>query len=99
MSESGPERAPSERLTVEEAMAIRVRTGAYASFEERRKETITPGTSADVWVLGWDPRTVEPAAIDQVTVLVPYVGVNAAYEASPSLGKQHSRTFSSWEAR
>ncbi|HEV2036774.1 MAG TPA: amidohydrolase [Candidatus Dormibacteraeota bacterium] len=81
MTASGVEYAPRERLTVEEAIAIYTRAGAYASFDERRKGTITPGKLADFAVLDSDPRRVEPAAIDQVRVLATYVGGEAAYEA------------------
>jgi predicted amidohydrolase YtcJ len=78
---SGQDYAPGERLTVEEAIALYTRSGAYASFDEHRKGTLTPGKLADLVVLETDPRTVAPEAIDQVRVLATFIGGEAVYEA------------------
>jgi predicted amidohydrolase YtcJ len=83
---SGQDYAPGERLTVEEAIALYTRAGAYASFDEHRKGTLTPGKLADLVVLETDPRTVAPETIDQVRVLATFIGGEAVYEAPIAAG-------------
>jgi predicted amidohydrolase YtcJ len=78
---SGADFAPGERISVEEAISLYTRAGAYAAFEERIKGTITAGKLADFAVLGADPRTVDPEAIDQIPVLATIRGGEVVYEA------------------
>jgi hypothetical protein len=78
---SGVDFAPGERITVEQAIALYTRAGAYASFEEDLKGTITPGKLADLAVLGADPRAVDPETLDQVPVLATIRGGEFVYEA------------------
>lgn len=78
---SGAPYAPGERLSVEEAIGLYTRAGAYASFDEHRKGTLTPGKLADLVVLDSDPRRVEPAAISQVRVLATFIGGDLVHEA------------------
>ena len=47
-----------QRLTVEQVLPLMTRAGAYATFEEDRKGTVTAGKLADLVVLDDDPRTV-----------------------------------------
>ncbi len=47
---------PNQRITVDEALRICTRNGAYASFEEELKGTIAPGKLADFVLLERDPR-------------------------------------------
>ncbi|MBI3667283.1 MAG: amidohydrolase [Acidobacteria bacterium] len=46
---------PRQRITVEEAIRVGTLHGAYASFEENQKGSITEGKLADLVVLGRDP--------------------------------------------
>ncbi len=46
----------NQRVTVEEAIKVWTLDGAYATFEERSKGSITPGKLADFAVLRKDPR-------------------------------------------
>jgi predicted amidohydrolase YtcJ len=78
---SGAEYAPGEALAVEEAIALYTRAGAYASFDEARKGTVTPGKLADLAILGADPRSVESDEIDRITVLATISGGRLVYEA------------------
>lgn len=78
---NGTEFAPNEAISVEEAIALYTRAGAYASFDEHRKGTITPGKLADFAVLGADPRAVDPNTIDQIPVLATISGGRTVYEA------------------
>jgi predicted amidohydrolase YtcJ len=45
----------NQKITVEEAIRIGTMHGAYASFEENVKGSLTPGKCADLVVLGRDP--------------------------------------------
>jgi predicted amidohydrolase YtcJ len=78
---SGADYAPGERISVEQAIALYTSSGAYASFEEDHKGTITPGKLADFAVLGADPRTVDPESLDQIPVLATILGGALVYEA------------------
>jgi predicted amidohydrolase YtcJ len=73
--------APGERISVEQAIALYTRAGAYASFEENLKGTISSGKLADFAVLGGDPRAVEPETLDQIPVLATIRGGEMVYEA------------------
>jgi predicted amidohydrolase YtcJ len=78
---AGEEFAPGEELGVEEAISLYTRAAAYASFDEDRKGTLTPGKLADLVVLADDPRRLEPEAIGQVRVLATFIDGDMAYEA------------------
>jgi hypothetical protein len=78
---SGRDFAPEERLTVEEALRIYTRNGAYAAFDEKIKGTITPGKYGDFAVLGSDPRVVPADEIAQIPVLATVRGGEFVYEA------------------
>jgi predicted amidohydrolase YtcJ len=78
---SGADYAPGERISVEEAIGLYTRSGAYASFEEDLKGTITSGKLADFAVLGADPRTVDPETLDTIPVLATILGGVLVYEA------------------
>ena len=56
------------------------KNGAYASFEENIKGTITPGKLADFIIVDADPYAVEPAALKDISVLRTYLGGEITYE-------------------
>jgi len=70
-----------QKVTVEEALRIGTLHGAYASFEERRKGSITPGKLADLVVLGRDPAKVDPGTILQIKVERTMTGGRWVYES------------------
>jgi predicted amidohydrolase YtcJ len=76
----------AQRLTVEQALPLMTRGGAYATLEEDRKGTITPGKLADLVMLDDDPRTVQPARLGDVRVLMTMIGGRAAYCAPGAEG-------------
>ena len=78
---SGADFAPGERISVEQAIALYTSSGAYASFEEDLKGTISPGKLADFAVLGEDPRAVDPETLDRLPVLATIRGGEIVYEA------------------
>ena len=64
---------PAQRLTVEEALRCYTLGGAYASFEEELKGSLTPGKLADLVVLSADPFE-HPEEIEEVQVKMTLVG-------------------------
>ncbi len=81
---TGTEFAPAEAISVEQAIALYTSAGAFASFDEQRKGTITPGKLADFAILGADPRTVPADEIDQIPVLGTISGGKLVYESALS---------------
>jgi predicted amidohydrolase YtcJ len=61
--------APQEALTVGQALHAYTAGSAYASFEEDRKGTLSPGRLADFVVLGSDVTTVERDGIGETLVV------------------------------
>lgn len=76
----GASYAPAEALTVEEALRIYTRNGAYAAFDEHKKGTVTVGKYADFAVLGADPRTVPPDEIAAIGVVATMRGGEFVHE-------------------
>lgn len=71
----------NQRVTVEEAIRINTLNGAYASFEEDIKGSITPGKLADYVVLAEDPHSVAAEHIKDIKIVQTVTGGNAVYEA------------------
>jgi predicted amidohydrolase YtcJ len=71
----------NQRITVEEALKICTIHGAYASFEEDLKGSLSPGKLADWVVLKGDPATTDPEAIKRIPVVATYLGGKATFEA------------------
>ena len=58
--------------------------GAYASFEEDEKGSITTGKLADFVVLSRDPRTEPAESISSIQVEQSFVGGVKRFERLPS---------------
>lgn len=71
----------NQRITVDEALRINTMHGAYASFEEHLKGSITAGKLADFVVLADDLHTVDPEKIKDVKIVRTVVGGKTVYEA------------------
>ena len=71
---------PSQRITVAEAMRICTMGGAYASFEEDIKGSVTVGKLADFAVLAADPHDTDPDAIKEIPVLRTVAGGRVTWE-------------------
>jgi predicted amidohydrolase YtcJ len=78
---AGREWGLNQRVSIEEAIRICTSNGAYASFEERNKGTITPGKLADFVLLAEDPLAVEPSRLKDVRIVSTFVGGRLMYEA------------------
>jgi len=61
---------PEQKITVAEAIRAYTMGSAYASFDEKIKGSIEPGKLTDFAVLSADILTIDPAAIDQVKVVM-----------------------------
>jgi predicted amidohydrolase YtcJ len=72
---------PSQRISVAEAMRICTMNGAYASFEENIKGSLTPGKLADIVILDSDPHNVDPDSIVDIKVLQTILGGRTTYES------------------
>jgi predicted amidohydrolase YtcJ len=72
---------PENRISVEAALRHFTRDGAYASFEEKEKGTLTPGKLADFVVLSQDILTAAPEQILKTQVLLTVMGGRETYRA------------------
>jgi predicted amidohydrolase YtcJ len=71
---------PRQRVPVEEAIRVGTLHGAYASFEENEKGSLSPGKLADLVVLGQDPTEVDPFALIDIPIERTMVGGRWVYE-------------------
>lgn len=71
----------NQRITVAEAIRVNTLNGAYASFEERSKGSISEGKLADFVVLSDDPHTVNAERIKDIRIVRTVVGGATTYEA------------------
>jgi predicted amidohydrolase YtcJ len=71
---------PSQRVTVDDALKICTVNGAYASFEEDEKGSISAGKLADFVVLAEDPHDVDPDRIKEIQVVRTVVGGKTVHE-------------------
>jgi predicted amidohydrolase YtcJ len=78
---SGVLRGENQRISVDEAIKVWTLDGAYATFEENIKGSITPGKLADFVVLEKDPRTVPPDTIKDIVLEATYLGGEKVYAA------------------
>jgi predicted amidohydrolase YtcJ len=71
---------PNQRVSVDEALQIATINGAYASYEENVKGSISVGKYADFVVLEKDPHLVDPDQIKNIRVMRTVVGGRTAHE-------------------
>ena len=70
---------PNQRITIDQAMRICTLNGAYASFEENIKGSITAGKLADFVILADDPHDVDPDNIKNIEIVRTVVGGTTMY--------------------
>jgi predicted amidohydrolase YtcJ len=78
----GREWGPNQKVTLDEALKIATVNGAYASYEEKTKGSITTGKYADFVVLEKDPHDVDPSAIKDIRVVHTVVGGTMAHSVA-----------------
>lgn len=71
----------SQKITIEEALRVCTVNGAYASFEEDRKGSLSPGKLADFVLLERDPAETDPDALKDIGIVATYLGGRATYQA------------------
>jgi len=69
----------NQRVTIAEALRIGTLHGAYASYEEHVKGSITAGKYADFVLLDQDPHAVDPFKLKDVRVMRTVVAGRTAY--------------------
>ncbi|MBI4305747.1 MAG: amidohydrolase [Chloroflexi bacterium] len=72
---------PEHAVTLDEALAMYTWRGAYATFEEKVKGTLSAGKLADIVVVGDDPRKVPPEELDRIPVQMTIMGGEVVYKA------------------
>jgi predicted amidohydrolase YtcJ len=72
---------PSQKITVDQAIKCSTINGAYHTFEESIKGSITAGKLADFVVFADDMHTIDPDKIKDVKIVQTVVGGNVAYQA------------------
>jgi len=72
---------PSQKVTVDQAIRDSTINGAYHTFEEKIKGSITAGKLADYVVLADDLHTIDPDKIKDVKIVQTMVGGVARYQA------------------
>ena len=70
----------NQRVTIAEALRIGTLHGAYASYEEHVKGSITAGKYADFVLLDQDPHEVDPFKLKDVRVMRTVVGGKTAFQ-------------------
>jgi predicted amidohydrolase YtcJ len=80
-----PDWMADQALTVEQGLDLLTRAGAYATFEEDRKGTITVGKLADLVIVSDDPRAVPIADLPAVKVVMTMIGGRVEY-CAPDAG-------------
>ena len=71
---------PKQKITVDEAIKIGTLHGAYASFEEHEKGSLSIGKLADLVVLGANPSDVDPMKIMNIPIERTMVGGQWVWE-------------------
>jgi predicted amidohydrolase YtcJ len=78
----GREWGPNQKVSMDEALRIGTANGAYASYEEKVKGTITAGKLADFVILEKDPHDVDPNTIKDIKIVRTVVGGRTMYPKS-----------------
>jgi hypothetical protein len=72
---------PQQKITLEEAIRVGTLNGAYASYEENSKGSITAGKLADLVVLGRDVFKEDPSNIVRIPIERTMVGGQWVWES------------------
>lgn len=78
----GKEWGANQKVTVDEALRIATMHGAYPSYEENIKGSITAGKVADLVILEKDPHDVDPNTIKDIRIVRTMTGGRTVYPKS-----------------
>ena len=81
LTQDGQYMGRNQGVTIDEALRMFTINGAYASFEESIKGSITEGKLADLTVLIADPRTVEPEQLNTLRAELTMIDGRIVHEA------------------
>jgi predicted amidohydrolase YtcJ len=81
LTRDGETMGSAQGVSVEEALRMFTRHGAFATFEEGIKGTVAPGKLADLAVLSDDPRSVAPDALHELRCEMTVLGGQVVFEA------------------
>jgi predicted amidohydrolase YtcJ len=79
-AQTGQLLGPDQGVLVEKALEIHTLAGAYASFEEGVKGSISPGKLADIAVLSNDPTRVPLESLKDIEVLMTVIDGQVVWE-------------------
>jgi predicted amidohydrolase YtcJ len=71
----------SQKITIDQALRVATINGAYPSYEEKIKGSITAGKLADFVILEKDPHDVDPMAIKDIKIARTVTGGRTVYSA------------------
>lgn len=80
-AESGQRLLPRECISASQALAMYTINGAYASFEENIKGSVTQGKLADMVLLSSDPTKTPPEQIKDIKVEMTIIDGKVVWEA------------------
>jgi predicted amidohydrolase YtcJ len=86
----GPAYNPNETISVDEALEMYTKNGAYASFEEAVKGTICEGKLADLAVLNHNPYEVASETLKNIKVEITILGGKIVYQREKSFSASKS---------
>ncbi|HYU53472.1 MAG TPA: amidohydrolase [Gemmatimonadaceae bacterium] len=75
---------PEQKVTVEDALRAYTTGGAYASFEETEKGSLSPGKLADVVIIDRDLTKITPETIRDAKIEYTIVGGRVVYDRKTS---------------
>jgi predicted amidohydrolase YtcJ len=81
LTRTGQRMGPEQGVTIDEAIRMFTINGAYASFAEGAKGSITPGKLADLVVLSGDPRTIPAEELPALSVEMTVLDGRVVFEA------------------
>ncbi|MBL8958859.1 MAG: amidohydrolase family protein, partial [Gemmatimonadetes bacterium] len=76
----GREWGTNQKVSIDEALMIATQHGAYASYEEKTKGSITSGKYADFVMLEKSPKAVDPNAIKDIRIVRTVAGGRTTWE-------------------
>lgn len=76
----GREWGTNQKISLDEALMVATQHGAYASYEEKTKGSITAGKYADFVMLEKSPKAVDPNAIKDIKIARTVAGGRTTWE-------------------